>query len=66
MAAKKLKIMKDKADNSHRRGKYELTQAYKSYSDYAFPNNENRHPHHGPSQLVLGSMNLFQLLVDQY
>ena len=29
--------MKDKADNSRGREKYELTQAYKSYADYAFP-----------------------------
>ena len=36
--------MKDKADNSRGREKYELTQAYKSYSDYAFPNNETCHP----------------------
>ena len=35
--------MKDKADNSRGRGKYELTQAYK-YADYAFPNDETRHP----------------------
>ena len=41
---KQLKIMKNKADNSRRRGKYELTQAYKSYADYAFPNDETRHP----------------------
>ena len=37
---KKLKIMKDKAYNSLGRGKHELTQAYKSYAYYAFPNNE--------------------------
>ena len=42
---KKLKIMKDKADNSRGRKKDELNQAYKSYADYAFPNNETRHPH---------------------
>ena len=36
--------MKDKADNSRGRKKYELTQAYKSYADYAFPNVETRHP----------------------
>ena len=24
--------------------KYKLTQAYKSYADYAFPNDETRHP----------------------
>ena len=36
--------MKDKADNSCGRKKYELTQAYKSYADYAFPNDETRHP----------------------
>ena len=41
---KQLKIMKDKADNSHGSEKYELTQAYKSYSDYAFPNYETCHP----------------------
>ena len=34
---KQLKIMKDKAKNSRGRGKYELTEAYKSYADYAFP-----------------------------
>ena len=33
---KQLKIMKDEADNSRVRGKDELTQAYKSYADYAF------------------------------
>ena len=42
---KKSKIMKDKSDNSRGRGKDELTQAYKSYADYAFPNNETLHPH---------------------
>ena len=36
--------MKDKANNSRGREKYELTQAYKSYADFAFSNNENRHP----------------------
>ena len=36
--------MKDKADNSRGRGEYLLTQAYKSYADYAFPNDETRHP----------------------
>ena len=41
---KQLKIMKEKAENSRGRGKYELTQAYKSYADYAFPNNETHHP----------------------
>ena len=35
--------MKDKADNSRGREKDELTQAYKSYADYAFPNDETRH-----------------------
>ena len=25
--------------------KYELTQAYKSYAEYAFTNNETCHPH---------------------
>ena len=29
--------MKEKAENSRGRGKDELTQAYKSYADYAFP-----------------------------
>ena len=36
--------MKEKADNSRGRGKYELTQAYKSYTDYAFPEKQTRHP----------------------
>ena len=34
---KQLKIMKDKTDNSRERGKDGLTQAYKSYAEYAFP-----------------------------
>ena len=34
---KQLKIMKDKAENSRGKKKVELTQAYKSYADYAFP-----------------------------
>ena len=41
---KQLKIMKDKAENSRGRGKDELTQAYKSYADYAFPEKQTRHP----------------------
>ena len=41
---KQLKIMKDKADNSRGREKYESNQAYKSYADYEFPNNDTRHP----------------------
>ena len=41
---KQLKIMKDKADNSRGWEKYELTQAYKSYSDYAFPNDDTCNP----------------------
>ena len=36
--------MKDKADNSRVRKKYELNQAYRSYADHAFSNNETRHP----------------------
>ena len=36
--------MKDKAENSRGRKKYELTQAYKSYADYVFPEKETRHP----------------------
>ena len=40
----KLKIMKDEADNSSRRKKDELTQAYTSYADYAFPNDETCYP----------------------
>ena len=40
---KKLKIMKDKAENSRGRVKDELTQAYKSYADYAFPEKQTRH-----------------------
>ena len=41
---KQLKTMTDKADNSRGRKKDELYQAYKSYADYAFTNDENRHP----------------------
>ena len=41
---KNQKITKDKADNSRGRKKEELTQAYKSYADYKFPNNETCHP----------------------
>ena len=41
---KQLKTMKDKADSSRGRKKYEITQAYKSYSYHAFPNDETRHP----------------------
>ena len=37
---KQLKIMKDKVDNSRGKGKYELTQSYKLYADYAFPGNK--------------------------
>ena len=37
--------MKDKADNSRGRKKYEITQAYKQYTEYAFPNDETCHPH---------------------
>ena len=40
---KQLKIMKDKAENSRGRVKDELTQAYKSYADYAFPKKQTRH-----------------------
>ena len=36
--------MKDKADNSRESKKDELTQYYKSYADYAFPNDETCHP----------------------
>ena len=36
--------MKNKADNSRGRKIDELTKAYKSYTDYAFPNDETRHP----------------------
>ena len=41
---KQLKTLKDKADNSRGRVKVELTQAYKSYADYAFPEKQTRHP----------------------
>ena len=41
---KQLKIMKEKAENSRGRGKDELTQTYKSYDDYAFPEKQTRHP----------------------
>ena len=45
MATEKLKIMKDKAENSRGRGKDELTQAYKSYANYEFPEKQTRRPH---------------------
>ena len=45
MAAEKIKIMKDKVDNSRGREKDELNQAEKSYADYAFTNDETCHPH---------------------
>ena len=41
---KRLKIMKNKAENSRGRGKDELTEAYKLYADYAFPEKQTRHP----------------------
>ena len=41
---KQLKFMKEKAENSRGRGKYELAQAYKSYSDHAFLEKQTRHP----------------------
>ena len=41
---KQLKIMKDKSDHSRGKKRDELTQAYKSYADYVFPNNETCHP----------------------
>ena len=41
---KQLKILKDKGDNSRGNKKYEWTQAYKSYAEYAFPNDETSHP----------------------
>ena len=40
----KLKIMKDKAENSRGRKKGELNQAYKSYADYEFTRKQTRHP----------------------
>ena len=36
--------MKDEGDNSCGRKKDELPKAYKSYDDYAFPNDETCHP----------------------
>ena len=41
---KQLRIMKNKADNSRGRERYELTQAYTSYADYPFQNDETCHP----------------------
>ena len=41
---KQLKIMKEKSENSRGIEKDELTQAYKSYADYAFPEKKTRHP----------------------
>ena len=51
---KQLKIMKYKADNLCGRKKDELTQAYKSYADYDFPNNETHHPRYeNPAYYVI-------------
>ena len=36
--------MKDKSENSRERVKDDLTQAYKSYANYAFSEKETRHP----------------------
>ena len=41
---KQLKFMKEKSENSRGRGKYELTQAYKSYADHAFPEKQTCRP----------------------
>ena len=41
---KQLKITKEKAENSCGGVKDELTQGYKSYADYAFPEKQTRHP----------------------
>ena len=41
---KQLKTTKYKADSLRGREEYELTQAYKSYANYAFPKYETRHP----------------------
>ena len=43
MAAEKIKIMKDNSHHSRGRENDGLTQAYKSYADYAFPKNETHH-----------------------
>ena len=40
---KQLKFMKEKEQDSRERGKDELTQAYKSYADYAFPEKQTHH-----------------------
>ena len=45
--------MKDKADNSREKKKNQLNQAYKSYADYAFANNETHHPHCENAALLL-------------
>ena len=36
--------MKDKVENSRGREEGEITQAYKSYADYAFPEKQTCHP----------------------
>ena len=51
MEAEKLKIMKEKAENSRGRGKYELTQADKSYSPaLCTARSEERRVEHGTFQ----------------
>ena len=44
MLAETIKKMRDKVDDSRGRKKYELTQDYKSYAGYDFPNDETCHP----------------------
>ena len=69
MAVEKLKIMKDKADNSCVRKKDEFTQAYKSYADYAFSNDETRHPrckNASDSVICTPTNDEFQLLECKY
>ena len=67
---KQLKIMKDKANNSRGREKDELTQAYKSYADYTFPNNETRHPRWKMQHILFFAhrlmMNVNCLIVNMY
>ena len=50
--------MNDKSDNSRGREKDESTQSYKSYADYAFPNDKTFHPRcENAADYILCTMN---------
>ena len=62
MKAEQLKIMKEKAENSRGRVKDELTQAYKSYADYAFTDKQTHHSRCKNAEDQLHTVNKEKLL----